>query len=750
MSAGRSADMAPTAASAPASSVDRFARLPLTFEANHGQVDPQVSFLSRSDGYTVFLTASGAVMHSGGNAILRLRLMNAQRVEPKGLALRSTVSHYFKGSNPANWVTGAPHFGQVRYPAIYAGIDLLYRGNGKRVEYDFIVAPGANPGAIRFDVSGPDALDLGEQGDLVLRFGERQLVMAAPFAYQEIEGARRVVEARYVLEEPRIVSFRVADYDRSRPLVIDPVLYSSYLGGNGSEVGEAIAADELGNAYVTGETYSIDFPATLSGLEGDPADAFVTKLNADGTLAWSTYLGGTLDDVGNGIVVDGVGAVYITGQTESGDFPATSGVLQDSLLGISDAFVTKIDADGTLAWSTYLGGDRSWLTPPACINPSPQCSGTDAGYGIAVNSLGEAHVTGVTTSQFTAESAYTCESAGFPITGGAFQSAHAGTSCNDTEAFFAKLNATGSGLLYSTYLGGADWDDEGSAITLDSSGNAYIAGIAGANFPTTAGAVQDTYGGYVNDAFAVKFNPFIAGSGSLAYSTFIGGGSADSGRGIGVDASGSAVVVGGTSSNDFPTVNAIQSATSGNGDAFVAKLSSDGSVFVYSTYLGGGGPDDALAVAVDAAGLAYVTGRTSSVLFPGIPSPFSVSAAGGCGDAGQIDGYVTKVSPSGDALVFSNYFGGTSQDQGLGIAVDDAGNIYVAGRTQSDDFPTENGFQSVRAGGVDAFVARLSPMGCAEPMPTPVLGPAGAVLLGGLVLAIAFAGFNAQHRHKVP
>jgi uncharacterized repeat protein (TIGR01451 family) len=530
---------------------------------------------------------------------------------------------------------------------------------------------------------GGGQMQVGAEGDLVLSANGGEVCFQKPVVYQLTGGhdpsgtnggVRRVIDGRYVLEGKNRVSFQLAAYDHSKPLVIDPVLgYSTYLGGIDNDAANGIAVDSAGNAYVTGRTASINFP-TMNSIQGANLggnDAFVTKLSPTGSaLVYSTYLGGSREDQANGIAVDSAGNAYVTGVTDSTNFP-TVNPFQGASAGSPDAFVTKLSPTGsTLVYSTYLGGSIQ-----------------DKGYGIAVDSAGNAYVTGNTYST------------NFP-TKNPFQGAKAGGP-DASDAFVTKLSPTGSALVYSTYLGGS-LDDFASGIALDSARNAYVTGYTGSTDFPTKNPFQGAYGGGFYDAFVTKLSP--TGS-ALVYSTYLGGSGNDPAYGIAVDSARNAYVTGYTSSTNFPTKNPFQAANAGgffNYDAFVTKLSPTGSALVYSTYLGGSGDDYASGIALDSAGNAYVTGGTVSTNFP-IMNPVQGANAGG------EDAFVTKLSPTGSALVYSTYLGGSDYDQANGIALDSARNAYVTGWTISTNFPTKNPFQGANGGGgnEDAFVTKI-------------------------------------------
>jgi len=695
--------------------VASYGKLPLSFEANQGQADPQVKFLSRGQGYSLFLTPTEAVLQLRNvdfglrNAnrpgfetgvrnpkseirnpqlarpvTLRMRLVGASpNVEARGVEELPGKSNYFIGNDPSRWRTNVPTYGKVEYRDVYPGVNLVYYGNGRQLEHDFVVAPGADASVIRLAVAGADKMELNAQGDLVLHASGTEARIRKPMVYQEVDGARREIPAMYRWRPagrplpvsssvparhagpaggtPAVqqIAFEIGPYDAARPLVIDPVLvYSTYLGGASEDLGYGIAVDSAGNAYVTGSTNSTNFP-TAGPLQaangGGQYDVFVAKLNPSGSaLVYSTYLGGSGQDSGDGIAVDSSGNAYLTGHTNSPNFPAVSPLQPSYGGGGWDAFVTKLNPAGSaLVYSTYLGG-----------------SGQDMGYSIAVDSAGNAYVTGQT------------QSLNFP-TASPLRAAHGGSMF---DPFVAKVNAAGSALVYSTYLGGSGMDC-GYGIAVDASGNAYVTGYTySTDFPT-ASPLQAAFSGSY-DAFVTK----MSGSGSaLVYSTYLGGSASNMGKAIAVDSSGNAYVTGFTSSADFPTANPLPAAYGSGGNAFVLKLNASGSALLYSTHLGGGG-DLGSGIAVDSAGNAYVTGYTNSSNFP-TASPLQAVYGGG------YDAFVTKLNAAGSALVYSTYLGGSGREDGYGIAVDSVGNAYVTGSTASTNLPTANAFQPAFGGG---------------------------------------------------
>jgi hypothetical protein len=714
----------PAAAAAQARVSEAYGKLPLHFEANRGQTHDDVRFLSRGPGYGLYLTAGETVLVLGRpnpDAVVRMSLAGAApKPRITGLEELPGKANYFIGNDPAKWQTNVPTYAKVQYRDVYPGIDLVYYGNQRQLEYDFVVAPGADPQRIVLDFKGVERLEIDAQGELVMHAAGGALRQHKPVIYQDIDGIRREIAGRYVMKSAHQVGFEVAAYDKTQQLVIDPVLsYSTYLGGSGLEEGWSIAVDTTGSAYVAGNTESANFPTSAGALDttlGGSSDIFVTKLNATGTaLVYSTYLGGSATEGGAiGIAVDSAGDAYVTGGTFSADFPTTPGAFQTTLPGGGDAFVTKLNAAGSaLVYSTYLGG-----------------TGHEGGvFRIAVDTLGNAYVVGHT------------DSTDFPTTPGAFQTSFAGVGA----AYVTKLNAAGSALVYSTYLGESSILIGGVfkeliSIAVDAAGNAYVAGGTTSNtFPTTALAFQPLFGGGLRDAFVTKLD--VTGS-ALVYSTYLGGSVDDQAWGVAVDTAGNAYVTGFTGSNDFPvSAAAFDTVLDGNIDAFVTKLNAAGSALVYSTYLGGSLDEGGAGIAVNSLGEAYVTGSTSSMNFP-VTAGAPQTAFGG----GLADTFITKLNAGGSALVYSTYLGGTSNDDGLGIALDTAGNAYAVGTTSSINFPTTPGAFQTSLGGVsDAFVVKLAEAVVPPPPPPSV----GKVTGGGSIdvtRGIGTFGFNVQHR----
>ncbi|GIK38103.1 MAG: hypothetical protein BroJett011_19360 [Chloroflexota bacterium] len=665
-----------------------YSSLPLYFEANQGQTDRQVKFISRGVGYTMFLTPSGVTMvldeassaaaedkEPGLRSVVKMSLIG---VNPNpgmvGLDEQPGRSHYFTGDNPNKWRTDIPNFAQVQYQQIWPGVDLVLYGNQRQLEYDFIVAPGANPAQIDLTFDGVEKLELDDQGNLLLHLpGGKVIQKSAPIVYQEVDGVRQTIEGGFILSAGNRIGFGLADYNPTLPLVIDPLLlYSTYLGSSGDEVGHDIVLDASGNAYVLGSTSSLAFPTTAGAFDTShsPAgnDVFVTKLNPTGSgLVYSTYLGGNGEDYGYSLVLDNANNAYITGVTQSTDFPTTAGALDTTHSNVdNDAFIAKLNSTGaSLVYSTYLGG-----------------SGDDFGYGIDVDGSQNVFVTGMTYS------------APFSTTAGAYDTTYNGAG----DAFVARLNTSGTALIYSTYLGGAQLD-EGRDIAVFG-GSAYVTGATSSmTFPASVDAYDPSRNGG-SDAFLVKMN--TTGSG-LIYGTFLGGSGDDFGNGLVIEENGSVYVAGETSSANMPTTAGAQDTSyNGSTDGFVTELDASGSNLLYGTYLGGSGTDKVLAIDLDNNGNAAVTGSTSSWNFPITPGAYDTVYASGS------DVFVTRLKANGTGLLYSTFIGGSDSEEGDGIAVDGAGNGFVTGHTYGN-FPTTTGAYDTTAGAPrDAFVAKLN------------------------------------------
>src|SRR5438105_3758767 len=684
----------------------RFATLPVSFEPNVGQAALPVRFLARGRGYMLYLTGRGATLTLTSSqarssvapgrqaplptprtTVVRMAFLGANPAAAMQAEGRQPgVSNYLRGADPRAWRAGVPHYSRVRYRGIYPGVDLVYYGAGPRLEYDAVLAPGAHPRAIRLAFAGVHGLRVDGAGNLALRTAAGTLVERAPLAYQRGPHGRIPVAARLVVRGRDEVGFALAEYDRHRALVIDPVLrYSTYLGGSdgGYTVGAGIAVDRTGAAYVTGATVSNAFPTTpqrpvrTAPRSGD-ADAFVTKLSPDGRrLLYSTYLGGRGNDAGAGIAVDRAGAAYLTGATGSRNFPTTRGAFQTTLTGVGgNAFVAKLSPDGRrLLYATLLGG-----------------KGIERGRGVAVDRVGAAYVIGETNSR------------DFPTTRGAFQAANKG---GGYAPFVTKLAPNGRRLLYATFLSGSYRDgDTGAGIAVDGTGAAYVTGLAGSpDFPTTRGAFRRSIKSRTGSAYVAKL---AANGRRLIYATLLGGRGNTLGSGLAVDKAGAAYVTGATSALDFPTTRgAYQTILKpGDTDAYVTKLSPDGRRLLYATLLGGKGTTLGNGLALDRAGAAYVTGTTNTTSFPITRDALPTAHLRAEGHA-----FVAELAPLGQRLLYATYVGGRGAEKGRSVAVDDRGAAYITGETASHDFPTTRGaVQTVpRAGATAAFVLTLAP-----------------------------------------
>jgi len=715
-----------------------FGKVPLSFEANRGQTDARVDYLSRGKGYTLLLTRDQAVLRLHQGAPLRMKLRGAcGQATASGMDQLPGKANYFRGHDPSQWHTGIPTYQKVKYTSVYPGVDLVYYGNQGRLEHDFIVAPGADPSKIALSFEGAQPR-IDRQGDLVLTADGSEVRFQKPVVYQAAGSGKHRVDGRYALDG-NAVRFELGAYDHSRELTIDPLLvYSSYLGGSSNDYGQGIAVDSQGSAYVTGITYSTDFPTEnpLYGpeLNGNPYEVFVTKFNAAGTaLVYSTYLGGVgpSDEAGaNDIAVDPEFNVYVGGTTDANDFPVTTGAFQTFCGGQiagcgpgagSSAFLTEINAAGSaLVYSTFLGGINYTIIT-----------------GVAVDSAGEAYVTGYTGSNYSPPDNQPV-SYGFPTTPGALQQGSQDSpGYGSAYAFFTKFAAGGAGLVYSTLYGSItppdvfDQDYEqlptyGSAIAIDANGDAYITGYTtSGNIPVTAGAFQTTASPLTGGAnasmilgpraFVAKFDPTQSGAASLIYGTYLGGtggisGSAtDSGTGIAVDSADNAYITGQAGSPNFPTTKgAFQRTCDSDGgegchSAFITKLNAAGSALVYSTMLGdpanGSGTSvTPTCIRVNASDNAFVTG-SAGIGFP-VMNPIATCPS-------SCYGFVAELNPTGKALLFSTYIPG-AYVLPASLALDGQNSVYVTGVTNGLTVTTGAFQQNFGGGTYDAFAVKIA------------------------------------------
>lgn len=666
-----------------------YGKLPLTFEPNQGQTDPRIKFLARGDGYTVFLSSTETTLELSApsgrrstaspasrpptrddcakrvSATVRLTLGGSNLRTPiESVDVQPGSSNYLIGSDPSKWHRNIPRFGRVKYSAVYPGIDLVYHGSQSDLESDYVLAPHADVTRIDMRIEGANKLHLDSTGNLILSTRAGDVLLHKPRAYQQNKGSQQEIAANYTPHGPTTFGIQVASYDSAQALIIDPV------------------------------------------------------------LSYSTYLGGTVDQLPTGIAADSAGFAYVTGYTNSADFPTTTGSLKSTRTNNStfNAFITKMKQDGTgLVYSTFVGGSGS---------------GSDMAAAIAIDASGAAYITGTTTSP------------DFPITSAtAFQTSNKGN-----NGFLAKIGPTGATLLYSTFLGGTG-SDTLNAIALDSNGNAYVTGTTtSADFPLVpATAIQTTNSATNGDAFLSRIDPTKSGINSLVYSTYLGGSNQQEAFAVAVDAAFNAYVVGFTTSTDFPQPaarNGFQTVLNNSaGNAFLARIdTTQPALLVYSTYLGGStNPitpfefgtmnDIALAVSVPpSGGNAYVTGSSNSVGFPMVAALDTVKSPNGITFVARLD--TTKSGAA--SLPFSSYLGGSvfdysnfaselnNGDAGTGIAVDSDGNIYVGGTTLAVDFPVSPGApQLTLVGSGNAFLTELNPAGSAVIFSTYLGGQAG-------------------------
>jgi hypothetical protein len=675
------------ARAAPNHVVQSYGGLPVTFEANRGQTDGQVVFISHAKQYTLFLTHTEAVFNldtTGSSAIRMGYIGGNKNAQVVGQSQLPGLVNYFIGKDPTRWHTDIPTYARVEYQNVYPHTDLVYYSKRQQMEYDWVLHPGSRPENIRLQVEGARSMHVDAQGNLALNGLKGRIVQQAPRAYQSIGSATQAIDARFVLEGRNRVGIEVGKYDTRRSLVIDPVLtYATYLGGKQADTGFSVAIDGQGSAYVTGDTVSSDFPvknALSPKLHGTTrGDGFIAKFNPSGTdLMYSTYIGGSDYDQLYSIAIDSSGDAYIAGETISKDVPVIHAIQATFAGGGSDGYVAELNARGdALLFSSYIGGTDQ-----------------DVIYGIGLDSARNIYLAGNT------------QSTDFPTTN-AIQSAEAG----GPDGWVMKITSAGT-VAYSTYVGGTQLDSA-SGLAVDAAGNAYVVGqTQSADFPVANAAYPALIG--TTDAFVLKLDP--TGQ-HLLYSTHLGGSDTTVGEAIAIDASGNAFVTGQTSSSNYPSVNAFQPKYGGAdgsffyGDAFVTKLDTAGKV-AYSTYLGGSKDEEGRAIAVDGGGNAYITGQTSSADFPLRDAVQPAFIGQGCRTESCSDAFVTKLDVAGH-LSFSTYLGGSLNDIGAGVAVDTSGAIYVVGTTESRDIQLVAALQSkntsTKVAATDAFVAKIAP-----------------------------------------
>jgi len=752
---------------------EAYGKLPLSFEENQGQTAREVRYVSYGSGYQLFLTPQEAVLalrpkqqydlsprhrtasiramrkanKAGPITTVRMQLEGANpHPDIAGMERLPTRVNYFIGNDPKKWHTDVPAFARVKYAQVYPGVDLVFYGNQRRLEYDFIVAPGADPKAIQLKINGAHEMRINSHGDLVLSVAGGELELQKPLIYQKVRGERREVAGNYAIDGLHRVTFSVPSYDRSAPLILDPVLsYATYLGGTAGDYGYAIAVDGSGDAFIAGQTMSTDFPAGAKGaVIAAPAvnlgASFVAELDPTGAdLLYSTYLAGSTTNEGDsafGVAVDSSGKVYVTGLTFATDFPTTSanafnpGPLTANANGT--VYLTKLDptvsGQSSLIYSTYIAG-----------------TGGEFPNGVAADAAGNAYVVGLT------------DSTDFP-TANPLQSAPSNAV---GTAFLTRIDTAKVGaasLIFSTYFGGngvnegnfIDYGDIAWGVATDSSQHAYLAGATSstnspATFITSATAYQSAppAGNTQSSAFVSNIDTT---AGSLVYSTYLAGSTADQGFAIALGPSNVAYVTGSTDSIDFPVVpnpGAFSTTGAASGKAFVTLVVVDGTKsgatsVPYSTYLGGTGGDDGYAIKADASGNAYVAGTTASSDFPLTPGPLQATLLDSKGDA-----FLAKLNPAGEGtsdLLYATFYGGsgdgTDADQGFGIAIDSANppNAYITGETFSTNLPVLSALPTGGSlqGPSDGYVAKLALIPTLTVAPSPFsfgIQPVGATTL---------------------
>lgn len=690
-----------------------YGRLPLTFEANFGQANPQAKFLARGRGYSAHLTTDGMVLSlrsrqnqaskAQGNPrvqsvpdnVLEIKLQGASATPAAiGEQRQPGVVNYFIGSNRANWRTKIPTYARVRYKNVYPGIDLVYHGNHQQLEYDFELQPGARPDQIALEIRGANRTELDGSGNLLLTVNGSRLQVQCPVVYQISKGERRPIVGSYVMKDPTHVGFHISEYDRSQPLVIDPVLvYATYLGGSGNEVTGGTAVDAAGNLYVTGYTDSSDFPSGTDGLPTGANHVFVSKLDRSGSnLIYTDYLGGNGQDYGVGLVLDSSNAAFVTGSTTSSDFPTTNGY-QQTQPGPYTGFVTHISQDGaSILYSTYLGG-----------------STFDQPTGIAINQAGQVYVAGYTMSR------------NFPIANALQGSVSANQGNNYGEyGFVTKFSQNGSSLVYSTYLAGSSnviqlcgstpcWPSPYSAvgaISLDANDNVYVVGTTNTyDFPVTTGTYLPTNTTALNAYIGTVSK--LTSAGTLSYSTYFyqSSGSPVSIVSVAVDNTGAAYITGTAQSDGtFPvtTTSLCDPGVYGFDCSygFVTKFDPNGATLLYSTFLGPYNYASPISISLDSQSDAYVLSSTTS------PQYQTLNPIGGYDNG--LDVLLVEINPDATAQLFSTYLGGSGDEMPTGMAIDSEENVYIVGGSSSSDFPvTQGAFQTQYAGNNDAFLAKI-------------------------------------------
>jgi hypothetical protein len=684
------------------------------FIENKGQWPSEVKYLAKAGGMNAWITNSGVVYdyfqinrNFNESQLLQMTPDKKKEFKRKNTNIRGHVVkmslvdantvcvqqqnnqhegyyNYFLGNDKSKWASFVRLYGDVEQDDIYKNINVKYYFDGNSIRYDYIIKPGADLSVLKLKFNGQDSIRINDAGELVMKTSLGEVVNGKLYSYQTDNGNQTEVPCKFALCKDGTISLNATAFDRTKELIIDPLVYSTFIGGSSSDDGYAIAIDACKNAYITGQTISADYPTTPGSYQTNygGGNGFVTKLNPTGNaFVYSTFIAA----VGYSIAIDACKNAYITGGAGP-DYPTTPGAYQTTLKGVNNTFVTKLNPAGSaLVYSTYIGGSR-----------------TDQGNSIAVDADRNAYITGQTNSE------------DYPVTPGAFQTIYNNLSLMGfTDCFVTKLNPTGSTLIYSTFIGGSRIES-GNSIAVDADRNAYISGNTfSSDYPTTPGAYQTVWSGHgdgrhhfdAGDAFVTKLNPTGTG---LVYSTFIGVSSNDQGSLLAIDADQNAYITGKTYSSDYPTTpGAYQTVYGGGdinnliGDAFVTKLNADGNNLVYSTFIGGSNNDQSSSIAIDPDGNAYISGQTNSINYPTTPEAYQTTP--GCGI------FVTKLNPTGNTLVYSTFVGDISGSaESYAIAIDASGNGYITGVTYTSNYPTTPGAYHTTFGGIqDVFVTKL-------------------------------------------
>ena len=665
------------------------------FVENKGQWNSNVRYFTRIAGMNAWITDDGVVYdfykinRTNIENNISDKIQNEQRIGNvikmtfvdsninliQGIGKLCEYNNYFFGNNKSKWVTNVPLYRKVQMEELYNGISARFYYDDNMLRYDFVVKPNSNISKIKIKIEGSSELFVDNGGELVIKINIGIVREGKIYAYQIVDGNKTEVKCRFEQSDNNTVFFNVGKYDKSLPLIIDPITYSTFIGGGSNDEIGGLSLNVSNDVYISGSSYSPDFPTTSGAYQENRAgswDVFICKLNSSGTsLDYSTYIGGSGQDYGTNIAIDGSNNIYLTGHTSSSDFPTTVSAYDTSYNNNIDIFVCKLNSSGTsLDYSTYIGG-----------------SSQDYGESIALDDMNNAYVTGYTSSS------------NFPITSTAFDTVQNGF----RDVFVCKLNSSGSELNYSTYIGGIK-NDEATSIALDGSNNIYLTGNTySSDFPTTTNAYDTDFNsnGGIGDAFVCKLkNDFSA----LIYSTFLGGHDIDLAQSIALDQSNNAYITGYTNSSDFPiTSNSYDSIPNGSIDVFLTKLNSMGSSLEYSTFIGGIGADEAYALTLDKSNNAYITGFTNSYNFPTTSNAYDTIYHR------NKDVFLCKINNTGSTLDYSTFLGDTNDDEAYCIALDKSNNVYIAGQTKSIDFPiTFDAYDTSQNGLYDVFVTKFN------------------------------------------